>query len=124
MLATAWFTGAGNSNKIQLAISHDFGKSFTNKFIVSDRLPIGRVDVEIEDEIIWVSWLSSDNDKNNIFISSYSTSGKSLNTYKIPDIANKRQTGFPQLEIIDGKLLVVFTDASEDEKKVPVYYQQ
>tara|TARA_R100000005_G_C4949751_1_gene170759 strand:- start:448 stop:984 length:537 start_codon:yes stop_codon:yes gene_type:complete len=118
-VAIAWFTGANEEPAVKLSVSNDDGKTFSEAILLDTKGPIGRVDVEVSDDKIWASWLSAEKPNGHLKIASFTKSGKLLETHIVEEgISSERQAGFPELEIVDRKLLVAYTEVIEKEKRV------
>jgi hypothetical protein len=120
-VATSWFTGAAGQAKVQLGISNDYGKNYDTVISVDDQNAIGRTDMLINGDKIWVSWLSSADETGQLNLASYSLYGEALNHYSIPNIPKKRSTGFPQIAKSDRGMLIAFTDVSEEQKRIRLF---
>lgn len=121
IVATSWFTGANGQPKVQLGISNDFGLTYDTVISVDDQHAIGRTDILMNDDKIWVSWLSSVDDSGQLNLASYSLNGEPLKQYSIPNISEKRSTGFPQISTSDRGILIAFTDVSEEQKRIRMF---
>ncbi|MBO6586340.1 MAG: hypothetical protein JJ953_09575 [Gracilimonas sp.] len=121
IVATSWFTGANGQPKVQLGISNDFGLTYDTVISVDGQHAIGRTDILMNDDKIWVSWLSSVDDSGQLNLASYSLKGEPLEQYSIPNISGKRSTGFPQITTSDRGILIAFTDVSEEQKRIRMF---
>ncbi|MCP9292665.1 hypothetical protein [Gracilimonas sediminicola] len=121
IVATSWFTGANGQAKVQLGISNDYGITYDAVISVDDQDAIGRTDILMNDDKIWVSWLSSVDDSGQLNLASYSLNGEPLKQYSIPNISGKRSTGFPQITTSDRGILIAFTDVSEEQKRIRMF---
>ena len=57
LVAVAWFTGAQDTPRVQVALSTDGGASFGPPTRVDDGTPVGRVDVTLTTEHAIVTWM-------------------------------------------------------------------
>ncbi|WP_421774681.1 hypothetical protein [Gracilimonas sp.] len=121
VVATSWFTGANGENKLQLGISNDHGNNFDKVISVDNQNAVGRTDLVITADKIWVSWLSSADGAGQLNLASYSLAGEPLNQYSIPNISGKRSTGFPQITKSEYGILIAFTDVSEESKQIRMF---
>ncbi|MDO6472149.1 hypothetical protein [Maribacter sp. 1_MG-2023] len=110
-LVVAWFTGASNKQKVQIAFSTDGGAEFAEPISVAEGSIMGRVDVlwMDEDQAV-VSWMEA-NDKTALFNAMMvhkdgTTSKKQLITV----MADSRKSGFPQMEIVEETLYFAWTE--------------
>jgi len=121
-VVVAWFTMAGDSPRVKLALSDDSGKSFGPPQVVDDGSPIGRVGVALPggagggpgDGSAVVSWLEQSNGP-----------GASLRVRRVgegrvpsPSLAvvatsPARSSGVPQLAASGGELVAAWRDSSE-----------
>lgn len=117
--ALAWFTGADGISKVQMAISKDGGNSFDTPIILDEDGPLGRVDLNMTDDKIWVSWLSpEENSEGNLRINSYDHDGKQLATYTVPGVSINRSAGFPQITMVGDEIMVAFTKPNESGETI------
>ncbi len=121
LIVTSWFTGANGKAKVQLGISNDDGKTFETVILIDEEGAVGRTDLLVNDDKIWVSWLSSVDNSGQLNLASYSLDGALLNKYSIPDISAKRSTGFPQITKSEDRILIAFTDVSEESKRIRMF---
>ncbi|MDR9419989.1 hypothetical protein [Gracilimonas sp.] len=113
-VALAWFTGANGVSKVQLAVSNDGGNSFNEPIVVDEEGPLGRVDLNMTTDKIWLSWLNpEENGEGNLKINSYDHEGKQLASYTVPGISVNRSAGFPQITTNGEKILVAYTIPGE-----------
>ena len=115
LVAVAWFTGAKGISAVKIAFSDDDGKSFATPFIIENKDPIGRVDLEMLPDgdalVSWVEWIDG-NEIINICRASqehgckaqeqlvFNTSNSSLN--------------FPELERVNEDIYLVWTQPDEN----------
>ncbi|SHK23527.1 hypothetical protein SAMN04488007_2474 [Maribacter aquivivus] len=110
-LVVAWFTGASNKQKVQIAFSSDGGAEFLEPVSVVEGAIMGRVDIlwMDEDQAV-VSWMEA-NDKTALFNAMLvhkdgTTSKKQL----ITAMADSRKSGFPQMEMVEETLYFAWTE--------------
>jgi hypothetical protein len=109
----AWYTAAGDVPAVKLAHSRDDGDRFAAPVTLDRGEAVqGRVDVALSTDAAWVLWLREDADGQSLQLAEYA-----------PDLSRQRQrlevarlqgrgrgTGFPQLALHDGGVVVVWTD--------------
>lgn len=120
-VAVAWFTGADNRPRIKLSISADNGVNFGEPIIIEEPSSLGRVDIEMNAEHIWLSWLSGNGDDASLQIQVFNLAGDKTKTYTLPGLSKSRNTGFPQITLAPGGLMVAFTGFSAEKPAVKTY---
>ena len=109
-LAVAWFTVSNENPLVNVSFSKNNGNSFGVPLKVNDHDAIGRVDVSFlnEEEVI-VSYMEVDDIGTYLRIKKVSFDGKISEPITISKIDGGRNTGVPQLEIIDSDIFIVWT---------------
>jgi hypothetical protein len=109
-LAVSWFTVSNNHPLVNVSFSKNNGNSFGAPLKVNDHDAIGRVDVAfLNDEEVIVSYMEVDNIGTYLRIKKVSFDGKISEPITISKIDGGRNTGVPQLEIIDSEIFIVWT---------------
>ncbi|MDP2524572.1 hypothetical protein [Maribacter dokdonensis] len=110
-LVVAWFTGAGNKQKVQLVFSSDGGAQFSTPITIVEGKVMGRVDVLwVDEETAVVSWMEA-NDKTALFKAMAITmDGKTSQQQVITEMVESRKSGFPQMEIMEETLYFAWTE--------------
>ena len=110
-LVVAWFTGAGNKQKVQLVFSADGGAQFSTPITIVEGKVMGRVDVLwVDEETAVVSWMEA-NDKTALFKAMAITmDGKTSQQQVITEMVDSRKSGFPQMEIMEETLYFAWTE--------------
>ena len=121
-LAVAWFTASDDNPRVNVSFSKTNGDSFNTPLKVNDHSAIGRVDVAFlnDDEVI-VSYMEVDDIKAYLRIKKVSVNGEVSEPITISEIDGGRNTGVPQLEIINNEIFIVwtiFTDGMNQLKSV------
>jgi len=121
-LAVAWFTASDDNPRVNVSFSKTNGDSFNTPLKVNDHSAIGRVDVAFlnDDEVI-VSYMEVDDIKAYLRIKKISVNGEVSEPITISEIDGGRNTGVPQLEIINNEIFIVwtiFTDGMNQLKSV------
>ncbi|MBT3180753.1 MAG: exo-alpha-sialidase [Candidatus Marinimicrobia bacterium] len=110
-VAIAWFTAPDGDAQINVAFSNDVGKTFSDPIRVDGGAPQGRVDlVWVNDNTVIASWLESDEDNSSIVYRIINTNGKLSEIMTIETLGGGRGIGYPQMEIVDDKLLFLWTN--------------
>lgn len=108
-IAIAWFTAAEEKPKVKLSFSNDGGENFIPPIIVDSTGSIGRVDVIMKDDrTAIVSWMNGADTKIKVIDIEGEVKFKSLVTTS----SESRSSGFPQMELIDRKLIFAWTNDS------------
>ena len=109
-LAIAWFTASNGNPLVNVSFSKNNGASFDKPIKINDVNAIGRVDIAFlnDDEAI-VSYMEVDNAGTYLRIKKVSVNGKVSEPITISKIDGGRNTGVPQLEIINNEIFIVWT---------------
>ena len=109
-LAVAWFTAPNGDPKVNLSFSKINNGSFNNPLKINDHSAIGRVDVAfLNDEEVIVSYMEVDNIGTYLRLKKVSVNGEVSKPITISKIDGGRNTGVPQLEIINNEIFIVWT---------------
>ncbi|KRO86336.1 MAG: sialidase [Cryomorphaceae bacterium BACL29 MAG-121220-bin8] len=109
-LAVAWFTVVNNNPLVNVSFSKNNGDSFGTPFKLNDHGAIGRVDVAfLNNEEVIVSYMEVDDIGTYLRIKKVSVNGKISKPITISKIDGGRNTGVPQLEIINNEIFIVWT---------------
>jgi len=109
-LAVAWFTVSNGNPLVNVSFSKNNGNSFGAPLKVNDHDALGRVDVSfLNDEEVIVSYMEVDDIGTYLRIKKVSFDGKISEPITISKIDGGRNTGVPQLEIIDSDIFIVWT---------------
>lgn len=116
VIAVAWFT-AHPSDQVNLAFSIDGGRSFGEKLLVSNKRPVGRVDVLVTSQgDAVISWLEMGSGALNV--ARVRQNGGAGEPIAIAKMATHRGAGFPQMVQNKDNLMFAWTDTSEDLPRV------
>lgn len=109
-LAIAWFTVSNNNPLVNVSFSKTNGDSFSTPIKINDHDAIGRVDVAfLNTEEIIVSYMEADDIGTYLRIKKVSVNEKVSKPITISKIDGGRNTGVPQLEIINNEIFIVWT---------------
>ena len=109
-LAVAWFTAPNGDPKVNLSFSKINSGSFNNPLKINDHSAIGRVDVAfLNDEEVIVSYMEVDDIGTYLRLKKVSVNGEVSKPITISKIDGGRNTGVPQLEIINNEIFIVWT---------------
>jgi thiol-disulfide isomerase/thioredoxin len=114
-VAVAWYTYAGDRPRVRLAFSDDAGATFGPPMEVDGpaggRVPIGRVDVALEEDgAALVSWLASEREEASLFIRRVTADKRLGGELLVTKTRSDRQSGFPRMERLGGSLFVAWTE--------------
>ena len=113
-LAIAWFTVVNNNPLVNVSFSKTNGDSFGTPFKLNDHDAIGRVDVAfLNNEEVIVSYMEVDDIGTYLRIKKVSVNGKVSKPITISKIDGGRNTGVPQLEVINNEIFIVWTISVE-----------
>ena len=109
-LAIAWFTVVNDNPLVNVSFSKTNGDSFGMPLKLNDHDAIGRVDVAfLNNEEVIVSYMEVDDIGTYLRIKKVSVNGKVSKPITISKIDGGRNTGVPQLEIINNEIFIVWT---------------
>ena len=109
-VAVAWFTGVGESPKVQLAFSKNSGKTFSAPIQINSHETLGRVDVVmVSENTAIVSWMETIGDDTFIQAMRVSADGTKGFSITISKTSFERSNGFPQLELVGDKVYAAWT---------------
>ena len=109
-IAVAWFTVYNDHPLVNVSFSKNNGNSFGAPIKINNHDAIGRVDVSfLNDEEVIVSYMEVDDIGTYLKIKKVSFDGKISEPITISKIDGGRNTGVPQLEIIDSEIFIVWT---------------
>ena len=109
-LAVSWFTVADGKPSVNLSFSESYGSSFSNPIKINDYTAIGRVDVAfLNDNEVLVSYMEVDDVGTYLRLKKVSIDGTVSKPITISKIDSGRNTGVPQLEILDNEIFIVWT---------------
>ena len=109
-LAVSWFTVSSENPTVNLSFSKSNGASFGTPIKINDEDAIGRVDVAfLNPQEVLVSYIEGDDVGTYLRIKKVSINGKVSAPITISKIDGGRNTGVPQLEILDNEAFIVWT---------------
>ena len=113
-LAIAWFTVVNDNPIVNVSFSKTNGYSFGTPFKLNDLDAIGRVDVAfLNNEEVIVSYMEVDDIGTYLRIKKVSVNGEISKPITVSKIDGGRNTGVPQLEIINNEIFIVWTISLE-----------
>jgi len=109
-LAISWFTVSNEKPTVNLSFSKSNGASFGTPIKINDDDAIGRVDVAfLNPQEVLVSYIEGDDVGTYLRIKKVSIDGKVSAPITISKIDRGRNSGVPQLEILDNEAFIVWT---------------
>ena len=109
-IAVSWFTVYDGKPRVNLSFSKSYGATFDSPIQINDNNAIGRVDVlYLNDREVLVSYMEDDNFDTYLRLKKVSIDGQVSKPITISKIDSGRNTGVPQLEILNDEIFVVWT---------------
>lgn len=122
-LAVAWFTAAGEIPKVNMVFSADGGEHFDTAITLSENKTLGRVDIVLLDpNTAVVSYLETLEGTTRLMAVKVNRSGVISKPMVISEMDAARSSGFPQMELVEDKLLFAWTDVSGSESEIKMAY--
>jgi hypothetical protein len=119
-LAAAWFTAAGDKQRVYAAFSNDAGATFGNALVVDDGKPVGRVDVVMLDrESAFVTWIEQTAGGAEVRGRIVKQTG-ALPSMKIAESSAARGAGFPRIARAGRDVYVTWTDQGAAGKRIRI----
>ena len=112
MIAVAWHTGSNNNPRSQVAVSTDFGKTFSNPMVLNQEKSMGRVDVALRDGHVYSTWIEEhpeNTNQANLKLAHFEATDSTANNITISTLSSDRATGFPQMELLNNQLIFAWT---------------
>lgn len=110
-VVVAWFTAADNAPFVRLARSVDGGRSFGDPIDIDSAGSFGHVDVVLsESGDAVISWLRSADEGIALAVRRVSEDGLPGETQTVANIDIGRPADFPQMIVVDGRLVLAWTD--------------
>ncbi len=114
-VAIAWFTAADDNPRAYTAWSFDGGVTFSEAIRVDDGRPLGRMAVVfMPDGDAVVAWLEETDTTGSVRLRRVRPSGRTGRSLVAAEVPAVRASGFPRLAVVDGGVLVAWTDPEED----------
>ncbi len=107
----AWYTAANGEPRVKVAFSDDEGKSFDDPIIVSDHVPLGRVDVELlPDGSAFVLWLEWGAEEGSLLVRRVFRDGTMSVTSTVASVTADRASGYPRMARMGDRLVFAWTE--------------
>ena len=118
LVATAWFTGAGDVPRVSLSFSEDQGATFSEPTRIDDGDPIGRVAVLLDDEGALVTWIERVGEGAELRIRRVRPDGVAEAPTTVASVSSARASGFPRMVESAGDLLFAWTDVGGESTQI------
>ena len=114
-VAVAWFTGARDTARVNVAFSHDAGATFGAPVRVDDGNPAGRVDVEFDASgRALVTWLERvGEDGAEVRIRAVAKDGSGSPAMVVANSAAARSSGFPRMVRSGNEIIFAWTQPGD-----------
>jgi hypothetical protein len=120
-IAVAWFTGANNKSKVQVALSSDGGKTFGAPVQIDEGDPIGRVDVvALDSGGAVVTWIEHSNRGGEVRARQVTADGKTMEPVTVGMTSIGNASGFPRAERAGDTIVFTWTDTDKREIRTAV----
>lgn len=118
-VVVAWFTAQKETPRIMVAFSNNNGEYFNKPIRIDGGNAIGRVDVNfLKDDSVLISWLEPKEEDVILQIARVYKTGNSDKNIVIASTSAKRQSGFPQLEVLGDRVYVAWTDLKKEKPTI------
>lgn len=116
-VAVAWFTGAGDRPRVNVAFSSDGGTKFAAPVRVDAGTPMGRVDIlMLSDSDALVIWMEGLGNAAQVSARRVSRSGKLGPIVKLADSSSGRSSGFPRAALLGRAAYFAWTEAAAGKR--------
>lgn len=119
-VVVAWYTEAGGTPRVRIAVSRDAGDSFAAPVdVASGAAQLGRVDVALDGGQALVAWLEEDAAGQRLQLARYTPElGRKLQQVEVTLQGRGRGTGFPKLALRDGVAYLAWTDLVDGRSRL------
>ncbi|MFN7942071.1 MAG: hypothetical protein U0X73_10760 [Thermoanaerobaculia bacterium] len=109
--AVAWYSAADERPRVEVALSHDAGKSFAPPVVLDGDRPLGRVSAAIgADGAVRVVWMARAGEGATVRWARVASDGRADAVVELGAAAASRATGYPQVVAWGERLLAVWVD--------------
>jgi hypothetical protein len=116
LVAVAWFTGANDSESVNLAFSKDSGATFSEPIRIDKGNPAGRVDVLLsergEARVLWLERGTAP-ESAEILLMTVTPDGRQSDAVVIASTSAARASGFPRMAAAGGSAVIAWTELAE-----------
>lgn len=116
-VAVAWFTGAKDTPRVNVAFSNDSGASFSQPIQVDDSDPVGRVSVVmLKDGSALVVWMERKGKEAEIKMRRIRPDGSRTDSTKVAASSAARASGFPRVARSEGNIIFAWTESGSPSR--------
>lgn len=117
-VVVAWYTGARDTARVNVAFSTDGGATFTPPIRVDEGTPAGRVDlVRLSDSEVAVSWLERVGDAEaRVLVRHVNSSGSLAAPVTVASTKAERASGFPRMVLRGDELIAAWTEPGTESQ--------
>jgi hypothetical protein len=110
-VAVAWFTGANEQSRVNVAFSRNAGDSFGAPIRVDDGNPAGRVDVHyLGDNSALVSWIERNDNRAEVRVRRVYANGRRSDAVAVATSSPERASGFPHIAVRGREVVLAWTE--------------
>ena len=115
-VASAWFTAANDSPRVQIAFSEDEGRTFGAPIIVDSARPRGRIDIVLmSDGSALALWIGVENRKNAIMVAHVTPDSRVSSVSTIVYPKSTAFTGMPQMASNGDDVIIAWVDGGHPD---------
>ncbi|MGM0546163.1 MAG: hypothetical protein ACQEST_05515 [Bacteroidota bacterium] len=118
LVALAWHTGANDEPTSKFSYSTDGGDTFEDPTSLNSDTSLGRVDIEVVNGEIFVSWMEKNEKETVLNLASFDRNQQIQETQKVTALDESRNTGFPQMEQLNGNLIFAWTNIDSSDTHI------
>jgi hypothetical protein len=117
--AVAWFTGADDVPRVNVAFSEDAGATFGDAIQLDDGSPSGRVALQLvaPGEAV-VSWLERTGEGAEVRVRRVRADGSTSASTTVAASAATNASGFPRMALVGDRLVFAWTDTTGEAPRV------
>jgi hypothetical protein len=124
-VAVAWFTGANDTSKVQVALSSDGGKTFGSPVQVNEADPVGRVDVvTLNTGGAIVTWIEHTERGGELRARQIDAGGRLHDAQTVGKASLGSASGFPRVERAGDTIVFAWTDTENRRVRTAVAGKQ
>lgn len=117
--AVAWYSGADDAARVNVAWSNDAGQSFDRAVQVDGANALGRVDVVLlADHSAAVSWVRAGDEEARLLVRRVERGGELGRPMEVATLSSSRASGFPQMVRHGPDLVFAWTQVMPDGTRV------
>lgn len=118
LVVVAWFTGANDQERVNLAFSGNSGQTFSPPIQIDDGNPVGRVGVNMsasgEARVVWLERVGDEGAE--VRLRTVGQDGVRSQATVIATTSAARTAGFPRMAAVGDDLVIAWTDPSETNR--------